>query len=90
MRLGGVSQIDVGSEVTLRDGEDRTLTVRLVPPDDTAFDDNPVRISVHSPLGSALIGQRVGDTVTVQGPSSVIVYRIIDVRAPTFNDEAAP
>lgn len=39
------------------------------------------RISHRSPLGSALIGRRAGESVAVRAPSGAeIVYRIVEVR----------
>jgi transcription elongation factor GreA len=37
-------------------------------------------ISVHSPLGRALIGKSLGDTVEVRTPSGTKSYEIVDVK----------
>jgi transcription elongation factor GreA len=38
------------------------------------------RISNQSPLGRALLGKRVGDTVTVSAPAGVLSFQIIAIR----------
>jgi transcription elongation factor GreA len=37
------------------------------------------RISVHSPVGKALIGHKVGDRVTVSTPAREIEYQIVEI-----------
>jgi transcription elongation factor GreA len=37
-------------------------------------------VSVKSPLGQALQGKRVGDTVTYQAPAGTFSYRVVSVR----------
>jgi len=38
------------------------------------------RISVHSPVGKALIGHRVGDSVTIVAPARTSEYQILEIR----------
>lgn len=38
------------------------------------------KISYSSPIGRALIGKEVGDTVSVQTPGGLVEYEILDVR----------
>ena len=38
------------------------------------------RISNESPVGNALIGHRVGDTVTVEAPSGPVEYHVLEIR----------
>jgi transcription elongation factor GreA len=38
------------------------------------------KISPDSPLGKALLGRKVGDTVTVEAPAGSIVYTIKKIR----------
>ena len=42
---------------------------------------NPLahKISDHSPIGSAIIGARVGDTVTVDTPAGAMVLEILEI-----------
>lgn len=53
-----------GTTVTVRDADDRERTLRLVGVDEVAEG----HVSWRSPLGRALMGARVGDSVTVETP----------------------
>jgi transcription elongation factor GreA len=37
------------------------------------------KISVQSPVGRALIGKRVGDTLQVQTPTKVAEYEVLEI-----------
>lgn len=37
------------------------------------------KISDESPIGTALIGQKVGDAVEIQTPSETVTYKIVDI-----------
>ncbi len=69
-------QIQLGSTVSLR-MKDLNLTFEIVGPHEAS----PVngRISHVSPLGSALIGHRAGETITVTTMGDSLVYEILDV-----------
>ncbi|MCX7635044.1 MAG: transcription elongation factor GreA [Syntrophales bacterium] len=58
-----------------RSGKD--ITYQLVGPLES--DINANRLSVTSPIGKALIGKSVGDTVHVQAPGGVKEYEIVDI-----------
>jgi transcription elongation factor GreA len=38
------------------------------------------KISVQSPVGRALIGKRVGDTLEVKTPAKVVEYEVLEIR----------
>ena len=38
------------------------------------------KISVHSPVGKALIGRRVGDLVTIVAPARTSEYEVLEIR----------
>lgn len=61
--------------VTLADGSSEW--VRPVHPSEAFLDDE--RISISSPLGSALLGARIGSEVTVAAPAGVWVAVIKDI-----------
>jgi transcription elongation factor GreA len=69
--------IDFGSQVTVESGE-KQLTFTLV----SEYESNPTRqkLSIQSPLGSALMGRQVGETVTVPTPSGEMHYKILQVQ----------
>lgn len=59
----------------LRDNEEILYT--LAPPDEVDVDNDI--ISVKSPIGAALLGKGVGDTVTVTVPAGEIRYEIVRI-----------
>lgn len=68
----------LGSKVKLLDLEfDDELTVSLV----GSFEADPAKdlISIGSPLGEALLGSAVGDTISVEAPGGVNEYRVLAV-----------
>jgi len=64
--------------VDLESGEEKRYTLVGAEESDIANG----RISVHSPVGRALIGHRVGDVVTIQAPARTIEY---EIQAITFD-----
>lgn len=69
--------IRVGSEVVVTlNGKEKTYTIV------GAHDADPLagRISNESPLGSALLGQKVGDSVEVAIPAGNATYTVISVK----------
>jgi transcription elongation factor GreA len=76
---GPTDQIALGSRVTvIEEGVEEEENFRIVSP----VEADPARghVSNESPLGRALLGQRVGDTVTVEAPAGEIVFRIVDIQ----------
>ena len=72
-------EVALGGRVTvLEEGEDEMETFRIVGPAEA--DPSNGKVSNESPLGRALLGQRVGDTVTVEAPSGEIIFRIIAIQ----------
>lgn len=76
--VGGDGVVGFGSTVTVIDDEQETETWTIVGPQEA----NPMqgRISNVSPVGAALMGKRVGDTVTVAAPGGTTTFKIKDVR----------
>ena len=56
---------------------DDELEYKLVSASEADYKEN--KISVDSPMGKALIGQEVGDTVEVPAPGGVMKYEILDI-----------
>ncbi|MFA5404241.1 MAG: transcription elongation factor GreA [Ignavibacteria bacterium] len=53
------------------------ITFTLVSPDEADFELD--KISITSPLGQALLGKKVGNTVIVEVPGSKIEYKILKI-----------
>lgn len=72
---GGV--VGIGARVTVRDesGEEETYTLVGAAEADAIHG----RISNESPVGSAILGRKVGDTINVAVPDGTLVYTIVAV-----------
>jgi transcription elongation factor GreA len=67
-----------GTTVTVKDLQtEKEQRYTLVGPDEADLKDG--KISVQSPVGRALIGKRVGDTLEVQTPAKVAEYEVLDI-----------
>ena len=67
-----------GATVTVEDvdsGEEREFT--LLGPDESDYSKGT--ISLHSPVGQALLGKEVGDEITVNAPRGKINYEIVAI-----------
>lgn len=87
-------EVALGSVVKLKDLETQdTLTYTIVSSAEAdPFDD---KISNESPVGSALIGKKSGDVVTVEAPEQQLKYEIVEIvnktakKAPAKRTRAA-
>jgi transcription elongation factor GreA len=73
---GAGGDVMLGSRVTvLIDGEEETYTIV------GAVEANPSqgRISNASPVGKALLGARVGDTIKIETPASILSARVLAI-----------
>ncbi len=80
-------KIQFGATVELESIEGEIRTVSIVGVDESSPRDG--RVSWQSPLGKSLIGKEVGDDVSVQTPSGVVEYSILqinycDIRLPAW------
>ncbi len=75
-------KVGLGSIVDVIDGGGRTVTYRLVMPEEA--DPTKGLISPSSPIGRALLNKEPGDEVTVQAPNGV--RRIEIVKLVTIHD----
>ncbi len=72
------SAVQIGHEVTIREvGTDDEEVYTIVGSAET--DPSHGKISHKSPLGSALMGKRAGDTVTVNTPGGVVKFEILRI-----------
>lgn len=67
------NQVDIGSTVVVDDGNQKREFVIV-----GNFESNPIagKISTISPIGRALMGKRIDDSVNVQTPSGIITYTV--------------
>ncbi|MDP2859496.1 MAG: GreA/GreB family elongation factor [Bacillota bacterium] len=73
------AMVTIGSTVTVEDidtGE--VLDLRIVPPSNLHVSANDV--SYISPIGTALLLKRPGDTISVKVPMGTVTYRIMNVQ----------
>jgi len=75
--LGPSDTVQVGSRVTVQEGDDPEETYFLVGASEA--DPRNGRISNESPIGSALLGRHVGDIVTATTPGGEIRLKIIKI-----------
>jgi transcription elongation factor GreA len=76
---GPSEEVTLGSRVTVvEEGFDKAETFRIIGPAEA----DPIKgnVSNESPLGRALLGHRVGDTVTVEAPAGEIIFRITAIQ----------
>ncbi|UCG78792.1 MAG: transcription elongation factor GreA [Nitrospirota bacterium] len=72
------SKIAFGASIKVYDLEtDEELEYMLVGPDEA--DVKKGRISITSPVGKALIGKEVGDSVTVRAPARTMEFEILEI-----------
>ncbi len=76
---GPTDTVTLGRTVTIVDkafGDEERYTIV------GSAEANPTegKISNESPIGSALMGKKVGDVVTVQTPGGEVVFEIIDIQ----------
>lgn len=71
-------QVNIGVKVKIKDLEyDEVIDYTIV--GSTEADPYECKISNESPVGSSLIGKKVGDVVEIQVPDGVIKYEILEI-----------
>ncbi len=72
-------KVTLGSKVKILDVEfDEEMTYTIVgPQEEDIFKE---KISNESPVGAAIMGRSIGDTVTVRSPSGELKYKILDIQ----------
>ena len=72
------SVVDIGATVTLLDIEfNEEETYKIV--GSTEADPDSGKLSDESPLGVAILGKSVGETVDVDAPAGIIQYKILQI-----------
>lgn len=76
---GGSDIITVGSTIRLqKDGDNKSYLYTIVGSEEA--DMSQGKISNLSPLGSALIGKKEADVVTVQTPKGAVTYTVVIIK----------
>lgn len=76
IKAGSKTKVALGSKVELKTG-DKTVVYCLVGP--VEADPLEGKISNESPIGEALMGKKVGDTVTITTPKGETTYEIVKI-----------
>ena len=77
-------QAEFGTVVTVVDLDTQEkITYQLLGPDDADYDTGS--ISIHSPVGSAILGLTVGDKVTVSIPRGDRNFEVVDIAKSEFD-----
>lgn len=76
IKAGKSSKVNLGSKVELKTGK-KTVVYSVVGP--VEADPLEGKISNESPIGVALMGKKVGDSVMITTPKGEIVYEIMTV-----------
>lgn len=70
--------VNIGAKVKLLDVEfDEEETYSIVGPTESNPSEN--KLSYESPVGKALMGKKVGDTVDVQTPGGMVQFKILEI-----------
>ena len=71
----GDNKVQLGSTVTLKDGDVKTFQVV------GTVEADPLngKISDESPIGKALLGKKLGDEVEIKTPAEAKVYKIVEI-----------
>lgn len=77
IKAGKGSKVALGSKVELKMGK-KTVTYSVVGP--VEADPLEGKISNESPIGEALMGKKVNDTVTITTPKGEITYEIVSIK----------
>jgi transcription elongation factor GreA len=80
----GASTLPFGTEVTLRFSDGAVVKMRVI----SVIEEAPIAgeaeaLTAGSPLGLALAGRKVGDTVTYTTPQGESQVELLDVKYPT-------
>ncbi len=77
IKAGKGSKVALGSKVELKMGK-KTVTYSVVGP--VEADPLEGKISNESPIGEALMGKKVNETVTITTPKGEITYEIVSIK----------
>ena len=71
-------EIYILSNVKVKDlNNNEELEYTLVSPEEADFEEN--KISAISPIGKAMLGKKVGETIEINVPAGIIKYKILEI-----------
>ena len=70
--------VSIGSKVTVKDIDDGEVCEYLIV-GSTEADPMKGKISDESPVGTALLGHKIGEVVSVEAPMGVLEYEIVNI-----------
>jgi transcription elongation factor GreA len=75
---GPHEEVEVGSHVTITEGNGSPETYRIV----GSAEADPTKgfISTASPLGRALMGCKIGDKVTINAPDGALEFKVVGIQ----------
>jgi transcription elongation factor GreB len=82
------SRVFFGAWVTVADEAGDEHRYRIVGPDEIG--DAPGYISIDSPMARALVGKRVGDTITLERAGKPHEYEVVEIDYPPATGSTAP
>jgi len=78
MSLQHGDAVGIGSFVSLEKQKDKTkVKYKIVGSEEANLADS--KLSIHSPLGSAMLGKKKGDIFKVATPGGIVDYKIMDI-----------
>lgn len=75
-----VNQVTLGAIVSLRSKGGKTMQVQVVAPAEASVLEQPMKISDESPMGKALLGQKVGARVLLETPKGKKEFKIESIQ----------
>jgi len=75
-----VSVVTLGAVVNLKSKQGDHMEVQVVAPAEASVLEHPMKISDESPLGKALLGQKVGARVMLETPKGKKEFKIESIR----------
>lgn len=73
----GDSKVQLGSEVKLKSNDGKSKNYKVV--GTVEADPSEGKISDESPIGQALLGKKVGDSVEIVTPVETLSYKVVDI-----------
>ncbi len=73
------NSVDIGAKVSVKkEGGKEPITYNIVGAEEADMTQN--KISIHSPLGEALLGKKKGDNVSIKTPKGTFQYTVVDIQ----------